>query len=91
MAWYDKWQRKRDEKFFDEMEKLMEESERKFNQALDEEMETLKKKRSSKITLIWIQSAIIESHNSSSFLMIFIYQISYLQRQQSTSSSIKMA
>jgi hypothetical protein len=48
MAWYDKWQRKRDEKFFDEMEKLMEESERKFNQALDEEMETLKKKRSSK-------------------------------------------
>jgi cellobiose-specific phosphotransferase system component IIA len=48
MAWYDNWQRKRDEKFFDEMEKLMEESERKFNQALDEEMETLKKKRSSK-------------------------------------------
>ena len=44
MVWYDKWQRKRDEKFFDEMEKLMEESERKFNQALDEEMETLKKK-----------------------------------------------
>ena len=48
MAWYDKWQRKRDEKFFDEMEKLMEESELKFNHALDEEMETLKKKRSSK-------------------------------------------
>ena len=44
MIWWDRWQRKKDEKFFDEMEKLMEESERKFNKALDEEIETLKKK-----------------------------------------------
>ena len=50
----------------------------------------LKRKYPSKITLIWIQSAIIESHNSSSFFMIFNYQVSYLQRQHSTSSSIKI-
>jgi len=45
---WDRYQRKQEKKYFEEIEQLMEESERKFNESLDKQFEEKKQSKSKK-------------------------------------------